>query len=343
MVDINRRVFLKGLLVVAASAMLPSIDLSAAPAEVEVPKLPWPYEELDPEYVRKLGHLGYYAFECSGGSFWAIITALREKVGYPYTLLPVPTLDEVEEALEKHEELPTLMRYGAGGVVGWASLCGALNGSLSAVNIVTKDWKAVGKKLMRWYEATPLPTKISNEYAVNHQFLVKKYKSDKPLPQSVSGSVLCHVSVTRWCEKSGYASGSAERSERCARLVGDTVAEAVKLLNAAARGELETVAAIPFSSETASCRTCHFKGKNYEEGQFTRGMMECETCHKDMRPHAYSIVSTSLGGGSVNQAKDLILAGTLTTAAVGTAAGIWGYLLKSEKKERAAKSEKESK
>ncbi|MDK2373167.1 MAG: twin-arginine translocation signal domain-containing protein, partial [Candidatus Korarchaeota archaeon] len=77
----SRRDFLKGLTVVAIGSMIAPVKLSVA-AEEEVPELPWPYEELDVEYVRKLGHLGYYAFECAGGSFWAIMTALKEKVGY---------------------------------------------------------------------------------------------------------------------------------------------------------------------------------------------------------------------------------------------------------------------
>ncbi len=162
-------------------------------------------------------------------------------------------------------------------------------GSGAAVQMVSKekkDWVRIGQILFRWYESTKLPTEISNRYASNHQFLVPKYKSDKILPQSVSHSIFCHVSVGRWCETSGYASGSPERSERCARIAGDVVAKAVELLNLNLRGALpEAASKVTLSPYTAGCRTCHYKGKNYEQGQFERGFLECESCHKDMRPH----------------------------------------------------------
>ena len=251
----------------------------------EVPPLPWPYVELDVEYVRKLGHLGYYAFACSGGAFWAIMTALKEEIGYPYTLLPLPSIEEVKNAIREKKHIIVPLIHGEGGAFGWASLCGALNGAGAAIAMVTENWKEVGKILLRWYEVTPFPSRISNEYAAKHKFLVDKYKSDKPLPQSISYSVLCHVSVSRWCVESGYASGSKERSERCGRLTGDVAAKAVELLNADLRGELETVAKLTLTNETAQCRVCHYKGKDFEMGQFSRGYMQCESCHIDMRPH----------------------------------------------------------
>ncbi len=328
MAGINRREFLKGLALVAIGSMLPRPELVRA-AEVEVPELPWPYEELDVEYVRKLGHLGYYAFECGGGSFWAIMEALREKIGYPYTLLPLPTRDEVEKALEEHKHLQTIMQYGWGGAFSWGSLCGALNGASSAITIVSENYKKIGPLLLRWYESTPLPTDISNKYASNHEFFVKKYKSDKVLPQNVSHSVLCHVSVGKWCEVSGYASGSAERSERCARLTGDVVARAVELLNADLRGELEKFGTVTFSQSTAECRTCHYKGKNYEMGQFTRGMMQCESCHQDMRPHVKEVIrlgsDPSLSDPIDHGNLGLVVGGLGAAAATGIIAGLWSH------------------
>ena len=285
MVNVSRRDFLKGLAVVAVGSVITPVKFSAAEEFKELPEIPWPYEELDVEYVRKLGHLGYYAFECAGGSFWAIMTALKEKVGYPYTALPLPDKEEVIQAVKEKKHLHMIMQYGAGGVFSWASTCGALLGSGLALNMVTEDWKKIGQILMRWYETAKFPSDTSNQYASNHQFFVPKYKSDKVLPQSVSHSVLCHVSVSRWCVASGYASGSSERSERCGRLTGDVAAKTVELLNANLRGTLPEVGKVVLSDVTADCRTCHYKGKNYEQGQFSRGFLQCESCHKDMREH----------------------------------------------------------
>ena len=101
------------------------------------------------------------------------------------------------------------------------------------------------------------------------------------LPQSVSDSTLCHISVTKWCKESGYASGSSERSERCGRLTGDVAAKAVELLNQHAAGTFTPVFALP--EETEQCRTCHSKGKDFEKGQFTRGKENCVDCHGE--PH----------------------------------------------------------
>ncbi len=320
MVDVSRRDFLKGLAVVAVGSMITPVKFSSA-AEVEaLPELPWPYVELDVEYVRKLGHLGYYAFECAGGSFWAIMTALKEKVGYPYTALPLPDKGEAIQALKEKKHLHMFMQFGAGGVFSWATTCGALLGTGLALNMVTEDWKKIGQILMRWYEITKFPSDLSNQYASRHEFFVPKYKSDKVLPQSVSHSVLCHVSVSRWCVASGYASGSSERSERCGRLTGDVAAKAVELLNAHLRGALPEVAKVTLSEVTADCRTCHYKGKNYEQGQFSRGFLECEACHKDMRAHlAENKLQTAFGTPLDTWAK------FLTGAAVG---GVGVHLIK---------------
>ncbi len=327
MKDLHRRDFIKGVAVLSGAALCgvatPKVAKAAvAPEKMETPHLPWAYQELDPEYVRKLGHLGFYFAECGGGAFWAIMTALREKVGYPYTTLPMPTKEQVLEHLasgKKESPFQVIMQYGAGGVTGFASLCGAPNGSASAITYVA-PFNAVEKivpRLMRYYEKEAFPTDKANEYATKKLYLPAKLKSDKALPQNSSHSVLCHVSVGKWCEKSGYASGSPERSERCGRITGDVAAMAVTLLNAYYKGNLETVFPLKYSQETAGCMTCHTKGEKYETGNFTRGTMECNSCHTDMTPHkSKNVLKTAYG-------MDI---GTLAgAAAVGTVAGIGAH------------------
>lgn len=304
MVDESRRNFLKGLALAAVGSMFipgvsPGIRLAEA-AEKEVPPLPWPYVELDPEETRRRGHLGYYSLDCAGGAFWGIVSQLQEKVGHPWTLLPEPSFDQVKAAVDEGKEVTGLMHFGYGGALLWGALCGALNGSLAAIQMVLEkkeEWTKVGRVLLRWYETTLFPSEKSNEYAIKGQFYPKKLKSSKWLPQSVSHSVLCHVSVGSWCRTSGYASGSMERAERCGRLTGDVAAKAVELLNAHKQGRLkEVAAAIQFSPTTASCSTCHSRGQDYEMGQFVVGSMECETCHKDLREHmAENTLQTAFG------------------------------------------------
>lgn len=183
------------------------------------------------------------------------------------------------------------------------------------------------KKLFRWYEKTPIPSDISNKYATEHQFLVPKYKTDKPLPQSVSDSVLCHVSVSKWCVRSGYASGSKQRSERCGRLTGDVAAMAVEFMNAYLKGNVDEITSgIIYTPLTADCRGCHYKGKNFEDGQFTRGYMECESCHTDSRPHVAEATLRTAFGVDVKT-----WAGAAT---VGTVAGIGSHLLVTKVREK---------
>ncbi|MCP4115012.1 MAG: hypothetical protein GY737_06310 [Desulfobacteraceae bacterium] len=325
MKNLHRRSFLKGLAALSGAVISGVAGArnangnTAAPETVEAPALPWGYEELDPEYLRKLGHLGYYAFECAGGSFWALVTALKETIGYPYTLIPLPAMEEVIHHLENKKSgkhLQVMMQFGVGGVANYGSLCGAPNGVSSAINIALPmaDVKTIVPRLMRYYEQTPFPSDKSNEYGVNKAFYPPKCKSNKSLPQSASNSVLCHVSVGKWCEKAGYASGSKERSERCARVTGDITAMAGTLLNAHMKGEVPTLLPMKISRKTAGCRTCHSKGKKYETGQFTRGMMECGSCHDDMRPH--------LGENKLKTVYGEDIGKWTGAAAIGTAAGI---------------------
>ncbi len=184
------------------------------------------------------------------------------------------------KAAKAHKDLPIPMRYGNGGIEGYATICGALNGAAAAIEwaVGPEAAKGIIKRLLRWYEITPFPTEETNEWAERHKFYTI-IKTDKRLPSVVTHSVLCHVSVSRWCRASGYASGSKERSERCARTSAAVVKQAVELLNAHARGELDKVFPFKLDSTTQTCRTCHYKGKDFEHGQFTRGFMECETCH----------------------------------------------------------------
>lgn len=228
-----------------------TVSLNAvAGAVAAVPQFPWPYKKLDPEVIRKAGYDGYYEAACCYGAVKAIVGELQKAVGYPYTIFPVE-----------------MFKYGEGGVVGWASLCGALNGAAAVLNLIGgEDFKKLVDELVGWYTTNPFPSnKLDN---------ISRYPGQA---QSVSGSPLCHVSVTNWCKASGFKAFSKERSERCAKLTGDVAARAVELLNAWADGKF--VPAFKLSAEVETCRGCHDKGSALEN---TRGKMDCVQCHE---PH----------------------------------------------------------
>lgn len=187
---------------------------NVAPAPDPQEKL-WPYTQLDVEYARKLGHLGHYEGGCAYGAFNAVIQPLQEEIGYPYNQIPTFMLD-----------------FGKGGVLGTGGTCGTVLGTLAAINLVAgTDYPAIAAELMEYYRTTPFPTETSNDYAVNHEFLVDEYRTDEALPQSVAGSLSCEDSDSKWLAVAGVEPGTPEAKERCARMTGDMAAKAVSLLN----------------------------------------------------------------------------------------------------------------
>jgi hypothetical protein len=228
---------------------------------------PWPYTALDVEAIRIAAHDAYYAgFGCGYGAFEAIINALRTAVGDPYNSLP-----------------GQLMGYAAGGAVGWGTLCGALNGAAAVISLVapSADSSALVNELLGWYTQTLFPTDISNQYAEDHTFTVNNY--DQALPQNVSGSALCHISVTGWCNAADFDSGSTERKERCARLTGDVAAYAVKILNDHFAGTFTALYVPPAS--ISACNTCHGGSGTVKN---VASKMDCVQCHGE-DPHPSSV------------------------------------------------------
>ncbi|MBI4787839.1 MAG: C_GCAxxG_C_C family protein [Chloroflexi bacterium] len=207
---------------------------------------PWKYVKLDPQVVAQKAYDSYYQGGCMFGAFNGIIVALRETFGAPYTM--VPTM---------------MSRYGEGGGVGWATLCGALNGSALAINLVLKDYAPVVNDLFDWYTKTAFPT----------------FKPATPKvvisATSVSNSPLCHVSVTEWCQAAKVKTESPDRSERCGRLTADVAAQAVQLLNDYVDGKFKAAYVVNQSVQT--CGVCHLKGGVIEDA---RGKMDCVQCHE---------------------------------------------------------------
>jgi hypothetical protein len=227
---------------------------------------PWPYTPLDPEDVRKRGHKSYYDGGCCYGAFNALVGALAEVVGEPYTLVP-----------------PQMMYFGGGGGAGWGTLCGALNGAAAAIGLVVDrtNTTSIVSELFGWYTTVKLPTDVSNDYAVRQVFLVNR--NDKPLLQTVSTTPLCHGSVSSWCAESSFASSSPERAERCARLTGDVAARTVELLNQFKQGQFRATFVAPKS--VTECLSCH-DSTTYRH-VISSVKMDCNQCHNKTWDHLY--------------------------------------------------------
>lgn len=242
-----------------------SRQLPIRPAAVQSYAWPWPYTRLDPEDLRGRGHKNYYDGGCGYGAFSAFVTALADKIGEPFSVMP-----------------PQMMYFGGGGGAGWGTLCGALNGAGLAINLVVDRTNAnlmIGE-LFGWYTKMAFPSDISNTRAVQHTFLINR--SDKILKQTVAGSPLCHTSVSKWCTESGFRASAAERSERCARLTGDVAARATELLNDYFSGQFRSTF-VPERS-VPGCLSCHDSAQG---NVIATVKMDCQQCHTEHWDHLY--------------------------------------------------------
>lgn len=185
--------------------------VTATEVDAEPDTRPLAYQELDVEEVRKLGYEGHKAVNCAYGGFYALISPLQEKIGSPYT------------------EIPTYMlAFGGGGIRGEESICGALLGTISAINLITgEDFGPLVDELIEYYKTEPLPTETSNQYAAEGIFYTEP-DIDEPLAQSVAGSINCDVSKEQWLEVAEYPE---YRGERCHRVTADVAAKAAEILN----------------------------------------------------------------------------------------------------------------
>lgn len=233
-----------------------------------LPALPWkkyyPGQGLNPQAVREAAY-GLYFTEggCGHGSAQAIIDALAAALDAegapenPWKLLP-----------------RGLYSYGAGGVVGWGTICGALNGSIAVMDILGMHGQ-LGNELMNYFCTTELPTKALEGYVPPAGIPVPL----KGIATSISNSPLCHNSVSQWAAVAGVPVADASKKDRCAKLVGDIVARAVELMNLylIEGGQLPAWVA---PANYASCYTCHTKPDMVPSQQ---GRMDCTECH-DVAP-----------------------------------------------------------
>lgn len=263
--NINRKKFLKNSLMYAVGATAGIAGLSALGnddiyASEEKVKHPFIYKKQNPEEGRILAHDTYYKGGCGYAGFHGVVKLLQDNVGGAYNGIPTK-----------------LMSFSGGGIKGWGTICGALNGACAAINLSFngKDSGKIINELMSWYCNTALPTDVSNKLAEDKKFEVDK--GFAALTQNVSNSPLCHASVTGWCNVSGNTVHSPEQKERCARLSGDTVAKAIELMNNVADNKFEAEY-VP-ADEIKKCNSCHGYKKDVEN---VASKMNCTSCHE---PH----------------------------------------------------------
>jgi len=219
--------------------------------------VPWDYKKLDSDIVAVRANKGYHKNGCMYATFEAIIGTLGDKFGSPYSTFPFD-----------------MMKYGAGGIAGWGTLCGTLNGAAAAIGLLSKTPKKLIDELYRWHEMTSLPN-------IDLSILVDKeaiYPSPKKVTSTVSDSVLCHVVIAKWLKESGNRLDSPQRKQRCSQTAASVAKKTVELLNAELNGTFKTE--YPFSKKTKSCLMCHAGVTSIKSN--STGKMQCITCHTDL-------------------------------------------------------------
>ena len=151
-----------------------------------------------------------------------------------------------------------------------------MNGSAALISMFVKDedeLKRLVEQLFLWYQQSELPV-----------YIPPKPTLDIEVTKSVSNSVLCHVSVTRWCKVSGHKPLTKPQRERCKRLTADTAKKTVEILNAHFTSRYSVT--LQHDEKTMECMSCHTKGNELQPREFrtenTSGKMRCSSCHSTL-------------------------------------------------------------
>lgn len=215
----------------------------------------WKYVLLDPSVSAQLAYGFYAEGSCMYATAKSIISQLSEKIGEPFISFPVH-----------------LFKYGHGGVGGYGSICGTLNGAAALIGLLVSD-KSIQNKMIadifRWYEQEPLPA-----------FIPENPKYEYIPAKSISNSVLCHASNTKWCKAAGFKVDSKERKERCSRMTADVAYKVTTALNDLYNNTY--IAGIKSNDEVNTCLACHGSAGKVNNASV---QMNCIACHPKSLGH----------------------------------------------------------
>lgn len=262
--SISRRDCLMGFsALVAGGAVTSLVDggshlVQAAPAkrfEQVNGEFGWTPHKLDPAECAQAAYEGYWykGYACGYGVFYGLVGVLGEKYGAPYNQFPF-----------------SMLEANKGGISDWGTICGALYGAAAAYALFwgRDDRTPMVHELYRWYEKTALPIYDPKD---------KAQGVPGAIPSNVSGSVLCHISVSKWCYENKIEATAKARNERCGRLTADVAMKAAEIFNQKIELGKDFKTTMPVQDSVKYCKTCHqTKG---EETNWAKGVMDCTPCH----------------------------------------------------------------
>ena len=97
--------------------------------------------------------------------------------------------------------IPTgMFKYGSGGVAGWGTICGILNGAAAVLAMAGYD-SLIGQ-VIGWYTLQSFPLDTCEGFTAASGF---EALADIDVPaHTVSDSPLCHISISKFCEAAGH-------------------------------------------------------------------------------------------------------------------------------------------
>ena len=257
--SMSRRKFLLGTGAVLGIAAIPTVVGPALTANAAPTGLPWAYKAggLDAVACARRAYEVYYQKGCAEATWYPIVEALAVDDASTWGTIPFG-----------------MFAYGGGGIGGWGTICGTVNGSVAVAKMLGAPTGIVDT-IMNYYSTTPLPTNATEKDAAAGAWIPAKTPMVNA-PTSISNSPLCHSSISQWCLMSGFADGSTEQKDRCAKACYDMTFLTVTLLNEWKAGG--TIIAPPLPATVTGCKSCHTEN--------SKGSMTCSPCHDQTVDHA---------------------------------------------------------
>jgi hypothetical protein len=265
--DWTRRQLLAGSAALIAGGAVGSVVAAGATAGPELsadaPPLPWKWARLDP---LEAGRRAYRFYKEKGGcgtaSYLSLLSLLKEKVGHPWTTMP-----------------DMMMAHAASGFGGHGTLCGALAGASTIINMVT-----FGEKRDDYLQNSQIIDRLFWWYA-EQNFPPTRFDDLSPIPNQIqvkAMSPLCHTSVSKWAIAAGAQIKEDAKIERCAKVAGEVAYIVTTALNEFFDGKWVAPAWKP-SDEITHCIKCHGPSTPTQKARKwnQQGHMECLMCHAD--------------------------------------------------------------